>query len=77
MLPLLALPRGYWLIVVNPGFITCDDPLRKVVTFFAITSKWREEMPKRMRLCLNVSSLSTHLAHYGTEGYHASQNSQT
>jgi hypothetical protein len=29
----------FWLIVVNPGFITCDDPLQKVVTFSAIMSQ--------------------------------------
>jgi hypothetical protein len=73
MLPLHALPLGFWLKVVNPGFITCDDPLQKVVTFFAITS----QMSKRMRLCLSISSLGTHLTHYGTEGYHALQNRQT
>jgi hypothetical protein len=39
MLPLHALPLGFWLIVVNPGFITCDDPLQNVVTFFAITNQ--------------------------------------
>jgi hypothetical protein len=27
------------LIVVNPGFITHDDPLQKVVTFFAIMNQ--------------------------------------
>jgi hypothetical protein len=32
MLSLHALLLGFWLTVVNPGFITCDDPLQ-VVTF--------------------------------------------
>jgi hypothetical protein len=39
MLPLHALLLGFWLTVVNPGFITCDDPLQQVVTFFAIMSQ--------------------------------------
>jgi hypothetical protein len=25
--------------MVDPGFITCDDPLQKVVTFFVILSE--------------------------------------
>jgi hypothetical protein len=37
MLPLCAL-LGFWLIVENPGFITCDDALQKVVTL-PITSQ--------------------------------------
>jgi hypothetical protein len=39
MLPVHALPLGFWLIVMIPGFITCDDPMQKVVAFFAITSQ--------------------------------------
>jgi hypothetical protein len=39
MLPLHALPLGFWLMVVDLGFITCDDPLQKVVTFFAMKSQ--------------------------------------
>jgi hypothetical protein len=37
MLPMHALPLGLRLIVVNPGLITCDDLLHKVVTFFAMS----------------------------------------
>jgi hypothetical protein len=39
MLPLHALPLGFWLIGANPGFITCDDALQKVLTFFAIMNQ--------------------------------------
>jgi hypothetical protein len=39
MLLLHALPLGDWMIVVNPGFITCEDLLQKVVTFFEIMSQ--------------------------------------
>jgi hypothetical protein len=56
MLPLHGLLLGFWLIVVNPGFIACDDSLQKV-------AKWREQMPECMRLCSSVSSLGTHLAY--------------
>jgi hypothetical protein len=38
-LPLHGLPLGFWLTVENPGFITRDDPLQKIVTFFAIMSQ--------------------------------------
>jgi hypothetical protein len=39
-MPLLhAPPHGFWLRVVNPGFITCHDPVQKAVIFFAITSQ--------------------------------------
>jgi hypothetical protein len=36
MPPLHALLLGFWLIVMNSGFITSDDPMQKAVTFFAI-----------------------------------------
>jgi hypothetical protein len=39
MFPLHALPLGSWLMVVNPSFITCNDPLQKVATFFTIMNQ--------------------------------------
>jgi hypothetical protein len=39
LLQLHAFLRGFWLTVVNPGFITSDDLLHKVATFFAIMSQ--------------------------------------
>jgi hypothetical protein len=48
---------------LNPGFVTCDDPMQKTVTFFAITSQVAGTNVKRMRLSSSVSSLGTHLAH--------------
>jgi hypothetical protein len=39
MLHLHALPFGFWLTVVNPGFITCDGLLQEVATLFAIMSQ--------------------------------------
>jgi hypothetical protein len=65
------------LVVVNPDFITCDDPLQKVVSFFAIMSQVAVSNVYCMRLCLYVIFLGTLLAHYGTEDYHAPQNRQT
>jgi hypothetical protein len=44
MLLLHGLLLGFWLIMVNPSFIVCENPLQKIVTFFAITSQMQEQM---------------------------------
>ena len=33
MLPLHALPFGFWFIMMNPGFIPSDDAIQEVITF--------------------------------------------
>jgi hypothetical protein len=39
MLRLHAVPLCFWLVVMNPGFITCDNTLQKVVTIFVIMNQ--------------------------------------
>lgn len=33
MLPLYALPFGFWFMVLNPGFISSDDANQEVISF--------------------------------------------
>ena len=33
MLPLGALPFGFWFIMMNPGFIPSDDAIQEVIAF--------------------------------------------
>ena len=33
MLPLYALPFGFWFVILNPGFISSDDVIQKVISF--------------------------------------------
>ena len=33
MLPLHALPFGFWFIMMNPGFIPSDDAIQEVIAF--------------------------------------------
>ena len=33
MLPLHALPFGFWFIMMNPGFIPIDDVIQEVIAF--------------------------------------------
>ena len=33
MLPLHALPFGFWFIMMNPGFIPSDDAIQEMIAF--------------------------------------------
>ena len=36
MLPLHALPFGFWSIMMNPGFIPSDDVIQEVIAFMTV-----------------------------------------
>ena len=36
MLPLHALPFGFWFIMMNPGFIPSDDAIQEVIAFTTV-----------------------------------------